>query len=310
MKRCPLLLALCLGACSPYEYSKEIAGFGAGIEQLAAAFDSGYANLAADHASATRQRLLDKRPVINIAPSCAVTVGPGARSQQPCALYGFGEPEPAPPALLVSQAKAKQALKGLVLYAHGLEAVTNAGDRKAYNEAAKRLEGSVSNLASAANAAMPGVGVLAPAVVNMTLWVVGAALDQDRFDTLKAAVDQGSLYLPTVTGYLASALDEINNARRDVIYGEVNGLVAPLGTRTQLTSAVYKERYDQAESKLVKLNALRHASAVQAKQDLLKAHEELKHAVNDKSRNIAPLVDSVTEFVAAAKRVHEAVSRR
>jgi len=303
-----LLLAVCLAACSPYEYSKEAAGFGAGVDHLAAAFDAGYANLAVDQASATRQRLLDKRPVIHMTRSCGAPVGPSALSQQPCALYGAGDKEPTLPDLQRSQANARKALQGLTLYVHGLQAVTNAADRKAYNEAAKRLEGGVANLASAANAALPGDGVIAPAVANVALWVVGAALEEDRFDTLKAAVNSGSSYLPTVAAYLATALDEINNARRDVLFWDVDGLVAPLGAR--LASVGYKERYEQAEAQLAKLDALRHASAAQATKDLLKAHEELKQAVNDPSRNIAPLVNSVTEFVAAAKRMNDAGSRQ
>jgi hypothetical protein len=66
-----LLLALSLGACSPYEYSKEVAGFSTGIDQLAAAIEGGYANIPADLANATRQRLVDGRLVVNVAPSCA-----------------------------------------------------------------------------------------------------------------------------------------------------------------------------------------------------------------------------------------------
>jgi len=93
-----------------------------------------------------------------------------------------------------------------------------------------------------------------------------------------------------------------------VLFWDVDGLVAPLGAR--LASVGYKERYEQAEAQLAKLDALRQASAAQATNDLLKAHEELKQAVNDPSRNIAPLVNSVTEFVAAARRVNDAVSRR
>jgi hypothetical protein len=305
MKRTHLLLALCLGACSPYEYAKEVTGFSAGVDQLAAAIEGGYAAVPADLASATRQRLVDKRLVVNVAPNCGRS---RASNQQPCGFYGFREAEPALPKLYDSQPKVKKAITGLTSYAHGLQAVTNAADRKAYDDAAKRLEGGVRNLASAADAAFPGASVIAPAVVNATLWVVGAALDNDRFDTLKAAVNEGSLHLPVAVGYLEDALDEINNARRRILYDDVSVTVELLGPR--LTTAAYKERLTQAEAKLAKLDALRHASAPPATKDLLKAHQELKNAVNDSGRSIGPLLSAVSEFAAAAKNLNDAVSRR
>jgi hypothetical protein len=87
----------------------------------------------------------------------------------------------------------------------------------------------------------------------------------------------------------------------------VSGTVELL--RPSLTTAAYKERLIPAEAKLAKLDALRHASAQQATKDLLKAHQELKNAVNDSSRSIGPLLGAVGEFAAAAKNVHDAVSR-
>jgi hypothetical protein len=60
-----LLLALSLGACSPYEYSKEVAGFSTGIDQLAAAIEGGYANIPTDlannQAKAGRRKARRKR---------------------------------------------------------------------------------------------------------------------------------------------------------------------------------------------------------------------------------------------------------
>jgi hypothetical protein len=60
-----------------------------------------------------------------------------------------------------------------------------------------QLSGAVGNLAQFADAAAPGASVVAPAAVNLAGWVVGTALDQDRYDSLKKAVNAVSVPMRT-----------------------------------------------------------------------------------------------------------------
>src|SRR5262249_52327611 len=80
----------------------------------------------------------------------------------------------------------------LTNYTKALAAVTNAADRTAFDGAVSQLSTAVDGFAKYA----PGIGAAAPAAINVLGWLVGTALDEQRFETLKRAVNTVNRPLP------------------------------------------------------------------------------------------------------------------
>jgi hypothetical protein len=300
------LLIVSLGACSPYQYSKEISTFSGGIDQISGAFTSGYANLAADRITMIEQNLIDDKARVAIPQSCLVPVKHDAKTRQPCILFAEGRDEPQLTHIERLGEDTAAALKVLTGYAHALAAVTNAADRTAFDGAAKRLQSSVGNLASAAKAVAPGAEAIAPLVVNVAAWVIGEALDEDRFETLKRAVTAAELPITKISTTLGSGLGALSSARRTVLYKTTRTLVKPLGPTT--APAVYKERLGQASVMLARLDTLRHADPAAAATALIKSHNALVAAVKDPKKQFGSLMISVAHFAETAKAVHGALA--
>ena len=188
------LVLLSLGACSPYPFSKEVSGISTGVDQVSTGFTAGYAALMADRAASAQYQLTARRSKASLAASCGVPVGKSPDSQLPCVVFPAGDTPPGLTKVEQKRDKIMGTLTGLQNYAHALAAVTNAADRAAYDAAVAQLSGAVGALAKNADAAAPGLSTIAPAAVNLVGWVVGTALDQQRFDLvaiLKASLERG-----------------------------------------------------------------------------------------------------------------------
>lgn len=295
------LVLLGVAACSPYSYPKEVASFSSGVDQLSNGFAVGYASLAADHATQTQRDLVEARTKVAIAPSCGVAPGSLPQSQLPCALYRFGDTMPAASGIEQTRQRTNVVLAVLRNYAHALAAVTNAADRAAYDAAVAQLSGAVGALAKTADAAAPGAGLVAPAMVNFVGWVFGTALDQQRFASLKDAVNavgapgpDGKNPIHVVTATLGIGLVALSDARREMLYGEVNLLVAQLGP--SLNDAAYRQRLGDAQATIAALDGLRRADPAGAAKGLERAHDALVAAVNDPGRNYPDLLQAIGDF--------------
>ena len=68
-----LLLGVSLfcAGCSPYSFSKEVASISDGVNKVSDAFSAGYDNLAEDRAKRVQTTILDTRPRVLTAASCA-----------------------------------------------------------------------------------------------------------------------------------------------------------------------------------------------------------------------------------------------
>jgi hypothetical protein len=306
MGRVKWIVVACLAGCTPYDFGKEINNFGAGVDQLSAAFTTGYTNLAEDLSFQRQLSLDDSKAKVLIASSCGVPIGTLAQSQQPCALFPSGQPAPALTDLQKMQPATVKVLKVLTDYAHALEAVTSAADRAAYDAASKRLEAAVGNLAAAANAVAPGAGVIAPVAVSVAAWVVGAALDRDRFDSLRRGVNAADGPVKTVATTLGIGLEAVRNDRLTALYETTVALVKPLGPR--LNEAAYKQRLTEAETTRATLDAVRQSNPAGATASLVEAHEKLVTAVNDPEGSFASMTTAVGDFADQAKALQHALS--
>ncbi len=296
----------CLGlldlvACSPYSFQKEVTGVSMGVDQLSDGFTSGYTALASDRTAEIQMKLVAARAKVVIASSCLVSPGPAPESNAPCALFPFGDKPPQLSAIEQKRDATLAVLAVLKNYAHGLAAVTNAADRTAFDTAVAQLAGAVGGLAKAADPAAPGIGTLAPAVVNLAGWIFGTALDQDRFDSLKAAVTavgtpNSSKQIPihVVATTLGDGLLALNLARRAVLTREIIFVRAKIGPA--LSDGAYQQQLTSANGLVVVLDGLRQSDATAAADALSKALDALLAAVNDPKRSYPALLTAVDNF--------------
>lgn len=307
------LAVLGVTACSPYSFQKEVTDVSTGVDQLSDGFTSGYAAFALDRSADIQIRLAASRSKVSIASSCLVSPGTAPESQAPCALFAFGDTPPALSAIEQKRAATLAALAVLKSYAHGLAAVTNAADRTAFDAAVSQLAGSVGGLANAVDPAAPGVDTVAPAVVNLAGWVFGTALDQDRFDSLKAAVTavgtpnaDKQIPIHVVATTLGDGLLALNLARRAVLVREINFQKAKIGPA--LSEAAYQQQLTSVNSLVSVLEGLRQADATAAAQALSMAHDALVAAVHDPKRNYPALQSAVDSFTSKAAALRTAMA--
>ena len=289
----PFIL-LCATACSPYSFQKEVSTFSGSVDELSDAVVTGYSNLQDDRAAEADLQLIRARAMLNVAPECAVPAstptdfcGVFARRGRPPELFGSADEQKA-------RAEALAVLPALKDYAHALAAVTNAQDRAAYDAAVSQLSDAVGNITAAANAAAPGAGIVAPAAINFAGWLVGTALDQQRFDSLKHAVHAVQQPIHSVATTLGAGLELINDQRRRIIKGDIDASATPMAP--SLSEADYRQQLTDLEAKLAVLNALRRSEPATAAESMAQAHEALIKAVDDPQRNYGSLVKALNDF--------------
>jgi len=312
LRLCCLLLSS-LAACSPYNFSKEVSAVSIGVDQLSDGFTSGYAALAADRATKVQLELTGARAKVGLATSCLVPAPSSSKDQVPCALFRLGGTPPALSGIELERDRTTALLAVLKDYAHALVAVTNAADRTAYNAAVAQLASTVGSLAKEAGPQGGAASTVAPAAVNLIGWVVGTALDEQRFESLKAGVTAASTplangevpinYVVTTAG---DGLFALSKARQRVLIEEMNILIARLGP--SLTDAAYRQGLSDAQAVVAVLDGLHHADPTAAAKGLVKAHEALVAAVDDPTRNYPGLVKAVDDFAAQAVALQNALT--
>ena len=241
-----------LAGCSPYNFSKEVGTVSTGVDQLSNGFTSGYTALAGDRAALAQLDLTGARAKVAIASSCLVPAAAPSQNQIPCELYRFGTTPPELSDIERLRDKTIAMLTVLKNYAHALVAVTNASDRAAYNAAVAQLAAAVGSLAKDAGPQGAVASTVAPAAVNLFGWIVGTALDQQRFASLKAGViaantplQNGAIPIEYVATTAGDGLFALSNARQTVLIAELSILIHPLGP--SLTDVAYRQKLSDAE---------------------------------------------------------------
>lgn len=313
-----ILLLLGAAACSPYSFSSEVASMSNGVDKMAESFSSGYDGLANDLATTKRVEMAVKRQAILVAPTCDDEINAPRNDAAVCGLYIAGTPAPALTDLQLTQAQMMQSVRLLKKYANALAAVTNAADRTAYDTAVGQLSGAVGTMAAAVAPAAP-VAMIAPAAINAMGWVFGTALDQQRFDSLRTAVNHVGKPLPTeanpnpnspirvVTGRLGKGLSTLTDARIRALSREAGLLAAGLSSRP-LSDEAYRKQLAEAWAAAATADALQRSNPRGAAADLADAHDKLVEAVNDPGRSYGSLLKAVGEFGEKISAVHAAMT--
>ncbi|MBS0521860.1 MAG: hypothetical protein JSR90_24410 [Proteobacteria bacterium] len=351
--------AIALAACSPYRYSTEVGKFSTSVDTLASAFTSGYDAPTSDRTAALQIQLIDERAPVVLSPGCALRPGRLPDSKAPCAVLRATAPVPPPiripdtPTaneidLAATRDDTMKALKVLKDYAKGLAAVTNAADRAAYDAAVAQLASAVGALTSAAAKGMPGAGTVATASVNLLGWLVGEALDQQRYDTLRSAVltvdtplpEEGSSRDGSRSGAAAARADappptdaerkaeqQRAAARKPIhivatTFGK--GLLAVSVARQEwlyeegrvlayrlnagLSTADYRQRLADTQAVVAAINGLRNADPTGTAQDMAKAHDALAAALRNPKTAYADLLAAIGTFADKVAAVQSALA--
>lgn len=314
-----LLLMAGATACSPYSFSSEVASMSNGVDKLSVAFTAGYDNLAGDLATAGQIEMVATRQKLLLASACNRTDVARKDNAAVCGIYIAGSDQPTLTSLQLTRAETMQAVQNLKKYANALAAVTNAADRAAYDAAVSQMSASVGTLTASANFAAPGVGVLAPAAVNIVGWVFGTALDQQRYDTLRTSINRVGKPLPdedhrnpqspirVVTQTLGEGLRVLAMARMQALSHEARLLIIGLNDRTWSDEA-YRKQLGDAWTAAATVEALRRADPEGAAADLADTHDKLVKAVNDPNRHYGSLLKALGDFGEKVSAVQAAMA--
>ena len=301
-------LVLGLAACSPYGFSKEITAFSQGVDSLSSGFADGYAQLAADREAVLELDLTGARAPVAISPSCS-----DARINAPCLVFKRGAAEPKATPIEGLRGPTIDALTVLGDYAHALAAVSNAGDRADFDKAVAQLSGSIGQLAQFADAAAPGTSAAAPAVVSFAGWVFGTALDQQRFDSLKAAVTAAGTAPPgkdspiaAVTKRLGAGLVALRDQRAAVAQQEVDRLSRRL--QPSLSDSDYRQGLSDLKAAVAVQYGLTQSDPTETATALAQAHDALLAALEDPKRNYPALLKAVNDFASQATALRNALA--
>lgn len=302
-----------LGACSPYSFQKEITSFSSSVDHLSNGFTNGFAAIVSDRQAKLQLDLTTARSKVSMTSSCLAAPSDLGPNAPPCEVFPTGSTPPSLSDVEKTRKQTTAVLSALKDYGDALAAVTNAADRTAFNNAVAQLSGSVGALAKTADVVAPGASTIAPVTVDLIGWLFGTALDQQRFDSLKAAVNavgtapsHGQSPMNVVATTMGAGLYALSQARQAILIAEVQELSGQL--RPALSNSAYQQGLTNTQSVLVVLDGLRQANPTAAAQALVKAHDALVAAVNDPSRNYASLITAVGDFADQASALETAIT--
>ena len=327
-----------LAACSPYSYSKEISKMSDGVNALSTAYNASFDAINADWVAQTRaiansQRAQGKSPALLLSPTCLKDKR--SEDDPPCAIYVAGEAEPKWTEAERQRKPALDAMKALRDYATALAAVTNASDRSAYDAAVGQLAGAVGTVTSVANGVAPGASAVVSAGINIFGWLVGTALDEQRYDSLKKAVmavgnpilakdspgrNAGTCYDPAAAGAkpparssvriltdaLCDGLEALAERQKELLSKQVRANLDALNFG-RLSASGYATAFADAQTALAAQEALRKTKAGSVANDLADAHDKLLKAINDPNNSYAAFMKAVGDFADKVSAVEAAI---
>jgi hypothetical protein len=297
-----IVVVSALAGCSPYLYKTEIDGFAKGVDDLGTAYESGRQLTATDRVDNQHRDWQEGRAKLALSVGCSPPPSGPSDAGDICSLREIGKSTPGPGPSEQESAKAAPIVKALRKYAQALAAVSNVADRDALIAAQAQLKGSVQALAKAADTGQAGaVGPIADLFSTLML----AALDQRRFDILKAGVNAANPSISVLGPALGNALEALRLVRIKELRIAADFHVASLGPT--VSRAEYSTHLNKAWDMVNAIDRLRTASPQQAALDMVKAHAELATAINDDSRQFDAVAATIGDFIDKANAVKSAL---
>lgn len=307
MRRIPIIsplpaatLALCLAACSPYGLREQTNAFATAAQGTADAIASGQRSAEADRRELFRTDVGDGRvrPVISAVCRTASQTG----SLQDC----LRAPDMDSPRYSVDLGETPEQLArlgGIGRYARSLQALTQADDRAALDAASQKVASGIGTLAGAVAPAAPAA-VLAGPVASAALFLVGEALDHERFLQLKRAVHLAHPLLLDLQPTLQDVLRNLRTIRIRLVAAALVSLND--GLSRQPTVEARLARFDRAAERSATLAALNLTKPVETADGLIAAHAALLAAIDDPRRNMQALAAAVQRFATQAETLRAA----
>jgi|GEM_PF-5090326 len=334
-----LAVLLVLGsACSPAVYKEEIGELAAAIEKT----ETTFAELRTQEHEATievnaRYFLSFANAQLNINYDCARGV------RQPCGLVMVtGDGTRVFPDETIGQ-EATKLLAQLTKYAKGLEAIAIAGaeDAEAVNEAAGKAGTAISGLASAVGGSSDIVTARVGAVESVFKWLVGAYVDQKRYNALRDAINKAD---PLVKRAGASLREEmvlfwtlagkskvdrldvgIEDLGRKAVVASSSGAATPSGSGAmmQATNGAGKASDAEVQHELREHERFALLKELAAESDslqawnaadpgvlvdkLVAAHSDLAEAINDPTEQAEAVFKSLGDFAEQIEKIRDAL---
>lgn len=339
-----LVLAAAVAACSPYNYGDEVKAISKSVDQLSAGLTGATSGLTADYNANLQSHWARTHQPIRLRTNCLDPVQDLPKTkefreaeeagrpppldeeqkenQAPCTLIEGAITQPPvrskePPPVMTNEEGRARALRSMALlkaYAQGLAAVTNAEDRASYNAAVGKLSSAVESIAKLAP--VPGAGAIAAAGVNLFGWLIGTSLDQQRFATLKEAVNKvgrppaddpdGRPPIAVVANSINVYFAAVNEARLGLLNQDVRASLYPLSDpKKPFSEEAYRRRLAEVNPKVDAIEALRRTTF--AWRGLANAHEKLVKAVNEGGVNIGDLQEAIGEFIDKVEAARKAI---
>jgi hypothetical protein len=327
------VLLATVGACAPYGFSKEVGEMSDSAKTFGSSVASGHQALVDAKAAAYRRMLIANRSAVVRSDNCFPPKRPAPyvptgkppekpekekkefkpdppMLEQPCGVYlqkdstEIENPLPTPAIM-------KRSVAALSDYMGGLAAITNATDRSNYDDAVKKVSASVSALAGAAS--LPA-GPVVGAGINIFGWLLGNALDIQRFQVLKQVVNTVQPTDPTkpqpfntVVYAIAIQIDQVVDRRRADLNNEINDRRQTLGNG--LPEGTYRARLADIDAMAATVQALNQTSGQEIANDLVKAHEHLVWAVNSYQPDIGDLLEAVGTLKDKVSALQDALAK-
>ena len=334
-----LAVAALIAGCSPYSYSEQTAPLSTSIGAVAAAYRAGAANATSDRLKSSRLEWAVARPILDMTPGCRLRAS--QRSDEVClvrarptqqAVTTVALPAPAPdrpapdrpsrrssdvctevagtidPRLQavrgaddLAPVTRDQVVQSLSKYMEGLEALTKASDRAAYDAAAQKvaaavasLGGTLGGLSSGAGAA---VGPVLGASTNLALWVVGEALDARRYDLLERSTRAACWPVRILADVLTDVLGEQQRSSMTALVISIGAQINLLNQgRGRLSVAEYLALAETAQADATRFQLLRSIDIPALTLAIAETHDQLALAVHRRDGQFMALVESLTEL--------------
>ena len=299
------ILACCLtlSACSPYVYQDEVRGFKEGVDSLNAAYTESAAAVNNATRSSVRGQWIATRARLFFSEGCVVE----GTTPVPCAVREVGQPVPPDSAAQTGAKEAAPVLSALKDYAAALEMIVDANDRAALDKATGELKAQVIGIAERADATNPGaapVAARAGAITGLFNQIAASKLDKRRYQALRAGVVSADKDIAVLAPVAGDTLKLLRAER--VRLDRDEALEMAKGFRPALSEEEYRSRLLAFDTKVDEMHALIGGNPRAAVDQMVKAHEKLRAALEDPTTQIAEVSQAVGAFVTEAEAVQKA----
>ncbi|MEL6126227.1 MAG: hypothetical protein AAFR57_07525 [Pseudomonadota bacterium] len=296
------LVALLASGCSPYLYTSEIDAFATATGNLSTGLTQAQQAIRTNpdtHAFWASYADTDK-------PVRFSEAGCDTASKTTCYVFvgSTAYNAPAEDAQLVAEI---QKLKSLNGYAAGLQAISNAEDREAFDAARATLATNASTLAGAASG-NPAVTPVAEVAVRAGTTILGYFLDQARFDQLRASVLATDKYIAAMGPDLAKALGEIRKHQLLAVKTRMRTVQGALGSG-KLRVTEHERLLTQLQSDVRAVAALQRTRSDKLATELVEAHSALAEALRQRRIDPVAVITAINEFATTASDFKTAFSK-